>query len=192
MTTDRSHDRAASLLNRRAALASGAALLTAGGSLVLVGEPVSAAVDVDQLTVSDASFTAEEVSPVLDVEAGYEYDAGNSAVSALRFELAVDGTLIASDELVTDRTTLEGTTTLSGPITDSDAWAAADFSPAVANRVTREITVELSFGVLGSDDTELVSDSATDTAVIEVAHPQESKYVASVGGVGTIRTAADE
>lgn len=183
-------DRAESHLNRRTALASGAALLTAGGSLVLIGDPVHAAVSVDSLTVDDESFTAEAVSPVLDVTAGYSYDVGNSAVSKLRFTLAVDGSPIASDDLVTDRTTLENETTLSGSIIDSDAWAATDFAPAVAESVSRKLSIDLTFEVLGSDGAVLVSDSASDTAVVTVSHPQESEYVASVGGTGTIRTAS--
>lgn len=188
MRDDSRDDRAESYLNRRAALAGGAALLTAGGTLVFVGDPAHAAVSIDDLTVADETFTTESVDPVVDVTVGYSYDAGNAAVESLRFTLSIDGETVATDELVTDRTTLENETTLSGKVTNADAYAASDFAPDVASSVSQELTIGLTFEVLGTDGTVLVGDTASDTAVVTVSHPQESEYVATVGGSGTIRT----
>ena len=187
----RRRDRVASYLTRRRALAGGAALLTAGGSLVWVGEPASAAVSVDDYSVSDAEFTKAQLDPVLDVSVAYSYDAGNSTVGSLLFELQVGKTVVASEELVTDATTLDSTTELSGRIVDSDAWGLTDFSPEVASSVDRTVSTTLRFAVLDSNGEVIVEDSKSDTVTIAVAHPQESEYLASVGGDGTVRTATD-
>lgn len=173
---------------RRTALAGGTALLAGGSLLAWVGQPATAAITLDSFDVSDAEFSAEEVRPVVDVTAQYRYDAGNSAVANLRFALAVDGTVIASDELTTDRTVFEGTTKLSGSLLESDGLDAENFQPDVADSVSQEVTVELRFEVLDAADEAIVENSATDTATIVVSHPQKSRYVAAVGGTGVVRT----
>lgn len=185
-------NRAGRTLSRRQAIAGGSALLAAGGTLVWVGDPVRAAVSVDELTIPDASFERDDLDPVVAVTAGYEYDVGTTAVSALRFELVVDETVVASEQLRTDEPTLSGETELSGRIADSDAWALADFAPAIGETLERDLTVTLRFAVLGSDDSAIVSDSASETVTVTVAHPQDSAYTASVGGEGEIRTATGE
>jgi hypothetical protein len=173
-------------------LLGGAAALTAGGTLLtVVGEPVSAQVTVDSFDVSPAEFTAEQANPILDVTAAFRYDAGVQPVRALRLALSVGGDVIATDELVTDAATADSTTTLSGRVTDSSAWAAEDFAPAVASSVDRSVTVGLSFEVLADGDDVIVSDSAEDTATLTIHHPQESQYVAEVGGSGQFRTASE-
>jgi len=184
-------DRIVSKLSRRRALAGVATLATAGGSLVVVGEPAQASVSVDGLDVSDATFERESVTPVVDVSVSYQYDASLEPVNALEFALLVDGTEVASDELITDKTALDGQTTLSGTVTDSQQWSESDFQPTVGEAVTREIQFTLEFRVVTSEGTTIVDDEASDTATVEVSHPQQSALVASVGGRGTIR-AADE
>lgn len=181
-------DAAVSHLSRRRVLAGAGVLLTGAGSLVAVGKPASAAVSVGSFDVADREFTGEQIQPVVDVTAAYEYDVGSQPVNALEFSLSVDGSVVASDELITDRTTLSGETTLSGRVTDSDAWASDDFAPAVASSVSRDIKVTLSFSVVESDGREIVGDSATATATVTVGHPQETEWTASVGGEGVIRT----
>jgi len=183
------HDRAVSYLTRRRALAGGAALLTAGGTVVAVGDTASAAVTVSELSIADREFVSERVDPVLDVTAAFNYDAGTQPVQDLRFVLSVGGEEIASDELTTDRTTFTGDTTLSGRVTDSSAWSVSDFEPAVASSVSRSVTVGVTFEVLDGEGNVIVSDSAEDSGTVTVSHPQETQYVAEVGGSGSFRTA---
>jgi hypothetical protein len=183
------YDRAVSTLSRRQALVGGATLLTAGGTLVWVSDDAHAQVSVDELTIPDADFTSDSLDPVIDVTAAYDYDAGTQAVSRLDFALTVGGDVVAREELITDRTAISGETQLSGRVTDSDTWAVSDFSPDVAASVDRELTVGLTFAVVGTDDTVIVEDTASETVTVSVSHPQETKWTATVGGSGEVRTA---
>lgn len=178
-------------LSRRQAIAGGVTLFSAGGTLFVLGGDARAAVSVGELSIPDASLTGEQVTPVVDVEVAYEYDVGEEPIEALQFALTVDGDEIATSELVTDRTAFEGTTTLAGPVTDSSAWASSDFSPEVASSVSREVAVGLSLDVTGTEGNVIVSDSAEETVTVNIAHPQETQWTASVGGQGVIRTATE-
>jgi len=175
-------------VSRRQALV-GIGTLAAGGvglSAVAV-ETAGASVSVDSFAVSDAEFTAESVTPVLDVTLVFDYDVGNQPVSSLRFAVSVGDSQIAEKTLNTGMATYEGTETLSGVITDSDAWSASDFSPPVADSVSRQVSVSVLFAVRDSDGAAIASDTASDTATVSVSHPQETEYVASVGGSGAIQ-----
>jgi len=185
------YDRAVSTLSRRQAIAGGAALLTAGGTLVVVGEPASAQISVEELSIADKTFTSESVRPVLDVTAKYDYDAGLAPVESIRLALSVGGDEIDSLTLATSRTTLSGEETLAAPITDSNSWAVDDFEPAVGKSVSHEVSATLSFSVRDGDGNDIVSDSATDSAVVRVKHPRENTYTASVGGEGVFRTPSE-
>ena len=186
---DSRYDRVAQTLSRRQALAGGATLLTAGGTLVWVGEPASAAVDIEGFTAENQSWQREQVSPVVNATIRWQYDAGNSVVTALRLRLSVGDTVVAEERLSTDRTVLDGQTDLSGRVTDSDSWATSDFDPDVASSVSREVAVTVEMAVLGQDDSVIVADSATDTAALTVEHPQQSQYTATVGGTATFEAA---
>jgi hypothetical protein len=187
------YDRAVAQLSRRRALAGGAALLTAGGTLVWVGSDTARAdVTLDKLTIPDADFESTGIDPVVDVTAKYDYDTGQAAVDKLRLTLTVGGDTVATEELVTEHTVLTGEADLSGRITDSEAWSDTDFAPAVAETVERTLTVGLTFAVVGTDGQAIVEDSVTEDVTVTVAHPQESQYVAAVGGTGTVRTATTE
>jgi len=186
------YDRVAQTLTRRKAIAGGATLLATGGTIIALGEEVRAEVALDELEIPDATLTGERVTPVADVDVRFSYDVGEQAVGALRFALTVGGDVIASSELVTDRTTYDGTTDLAGPVTDSDAWASEDFSPAVASSVERTLNLGLSFIVTDPDGGELASATTSEEVVVVVEHPQESKRTAQVGGSGVVRTATND
>lgn len=183
------YDRVAQHMTRRRAIVGGATLLSAGGSLVWVVRPVSAAVSIDDFTVADKTFEAETVDPVVDVDVAYEFDATGAGVDELAFALTCDGDEIAADSLVTSAESLAETTTLSGHVTDASAWDAADFEPEVAGEVQHTVTLGLAFDVLDASDDRIVGDTAETEATIVVDHPQDSVYTASVGGDGTIRAA---
>lgn len=179
------YDRAVSTLSRRQALAGGATLLTAGGTLVWVGQPASAAVSVEEWTVADATFEAEAVTPVVDATVQWSYDVGERAVAELFVGLSVDGETIASETLDTKRTVLDGDSALSGDVTDSSAWDQSDFEVGVGEAVTRTLTIGVTFEVRDESGV-IVADSDEDSAEVEVSHPQETKLLAEVGGSATI------
>lgn len=178
-------------MSRRHVLAGATALVTTGGALVVVGEPAkaSASVSVDSLTVSDATFERESVRPILDVTAAFEFDVGDEPVNALEFGLLVDGTEIASDELVTDAVAADGDTTLSGSVLESEQWSESNFTVGYGENVTNDLQITLEFRVVASDGAILAEDSAGDTASVNLSHPRESALIASVGGSGSIRSA---
>jgi hypothetical protein len=174
-------------VSRRQALLGIGTLASGGGSLaVALSEPGAAQVSVDSFSVSDSDMTTEQADPVVDVSLGYSYDVGNNPVADLRFELLVDGDVVASDELTTDKTTFDGTTELSGRVLDASAWDQSDFAPEVASSVQRDVTVGVRFAVLDSDGSVIAEDSKQDTATVRVSHPQEVRLVATVGGQGEI------
>jgi hypothetical protein len=180
------YDRVVSTLSRRQLIA-GAGTLAAGGlGVVALGGGARAQVSVDGLQIPDANLTAEAPTPAVRVDIGYEYDVGTAPVAALGFTLAVDGTVVAEDKLDTTRSTLSETTTLNGAIADSEAWRNDDFAPEVGGSLTREVVVTVGFDVLESGGSSIAGDSVTTTVPVSVSHPQETKYIASVGASGEI------
>ena len=176
-------------VSRRQALLGIGAVAASGSGLAVVGTQQAsgaANVSVDSFSVSDAEFEAESAAPVVELSVAYNYDVGNSGVSGLLFELVVGDSVVASDELTTDRTALSNTTDLSGRVTDSDGWDSADFAPAVGESVSRDVSVAVRFAVLDSTGDAIVEDSATDSATVTVTHPRDSRLVAEVGGDGVI------
>ena len=183
---DSRRDRAVSALSRRKALAGGATLLTAGGTLVWVGDPVSAQVSVESFSVADAQFESDSVYPVVDVDVAFRYDVANEPIDHLHVGLAIGDTEVVSETLVTSESAYEGTTTLSGRVADSAAWSLQDFAPAAGESVEQTVDVTLTFAVRESDDSVIVEDSATDSATVAVTNPGAAAS-AVVGGEGVIR-----
>jgi len=186
------YDRVEQYLTRRKAIAGGATILATGGTIVALGGDARAEVALDALEIPDATLTGESVSPVADVDIAFSYDVGEVAVGALRFALTIGGDTVASAELVTDKTTYEGTTDLAGPVTDSTAWASDEFSPDVASSVRRTLSVGLTLTVVDPNGGELASATANEDVAVVVEHPRDSKVTARVGGQGVIRTATDD
>lgn len=179
-------------LDRRSVLAAAGSAAAGGGVLLSVGaEPAAADVTMGEPDITGGSFTAETLDPIADVRVKYDYDVGSADVAALRTELLAGGDVIATERLTTDTTALENDTTLSGRVTDAEAYAAADFAPAVGESVTVDVEVGVTFAVLDSADAVLASDSVSDTVPVTVAHPQESAYEVTIGVEGEIRTAAE-
>lgn len=177
-------------VSRRQAIIGVGTLATAGVGLSTVGTGgARAQVSVESFDVADATFTDDQADPKLAATVAYDYDVGVEPVADLRFELLVGDSVIASDELTTSTTALAGDTTLSGMVTDSDAWSVSDFAPEVASSVSRDLSVTVRFAVLDSSDAVIVEDTASDTATVTVSHPQESKLIASVGGSGEFSNA---
>jgi len=181
---NRSHD---SPITRRRALAAGATLLTAGGTLVWVGEPASAQVSVESFSVADASFESESIDPVVDVTAAYRYDVAERPVDHLWFGVAIDGDTVAEETLVTETSTLENTTQLSARVADASGWSLTDFAPDAGGSVEHEVAIALSFAVRERDDSTIAQASAQDSATIAVTNPNSGNPTAALGGEGVIR-----
>jgi len=178
-----------SRIDRRTALVAVGTVAVGGGGLLSLAGHAHAEVSMDSFDVADAEFEAEQITPELVVDLRYGYDAGTEAVSAVRFGLVVGGDEIASERLDTSRAVFEGQTGLTGRLTDSSAWDASDFAVEVGETVTRDVSVRVVFEVLDRSDSVLVSDTASDTATVEIAHPQANAWTATVGGTGTIQDA---
>jgi len=177
-----------SQLTRRSVVASGATVLAGGtAALVLGTESAAADVTVDAVDVQSATFDAKSVQPVVDAEIAYEYTYDDA--QELLFEVSVADTVVASETLRTDSGSLAETTTLSGRVTDSDAWTESDFDAPQGGSIEREVTVTVRFAVL-VNGTVAAEDSATDSAMIEVRWPADAAY-AEVGGVVTFSNAEE-
>jgi hypothetical protein len=159
----------------------------AGGTaaLALGTESAAADVTVESLDVQSATFDAQSVQPVVNADIAYEYTYDDA--QELRFEVLVADTVVASETLRTDSASLAETTTLSGRVTDSDAWSESDFDAPQGGSVEREVSVTVRFAVL-VNGTAAASDEATDTATITVRWPADAAY-AEVGGVVTFSNA---
>lgn len=171
-----------SIVTRRRALAGVGALAVGGTTLSLASAPVGASVQIDAFDVADATFEAEQVDPRADATVAYEYDVGDDAVDHLAFRLLVGDDQVASDELSTSRALFEGTHSLVGRVVDAAAFSTADFEVAPGEQVTHEISVGVEFGVRDYDERVLASATASDTATVVVAHPDEDGVYASLGG----------
>lgn len=169
-------------LSRRRVLA-GVATVAGGGTAITLAASQSARaeVGVEDVSIQDASFEAEAVDPIVDVTVAYAYR--YDAPTELHIELLVGDEPVASESLRTGRAELENTTTLSGRVVDAAAWELSDFRVAPNETVTRDIDVGVRFAVVDVDEV-VAEDAASDTAEIEVTHPDES--VAQVGMTGEI------
>lgn len=169
-------------LSRRRVIAT-----TAGASLGLAGLAVgatgdaSADVSVDDVTVSDASFDAESVDPVIEATIPFEYSV--DTISEVLIELQVGDSVVADEILNTTTTDADAETTLSGRVVDSDSWSASDFAVSEGQSISREISVGVRLAVLDGDEL-LVEATGSDTATVAVEHPQQG--TANVGLQATI------
>ena len=179
-------EQATKRLTRRRLLAGvGAAGASTAAVSVLASDSAAAEVTLGDLEASATTFEAASVEPILDVDVDYEYSV--SEVERTRVELLVGGDVIASEAQMTAIVEGSGTTTLSGRVTDSSAWDAADFDAPTNGSVTRELAVEVRFAVLvGGDVT--AADTVQAIQPITVDNSGAEPEV-SVGGTVTVRTA---
>jgi hypothetical protein len=164
-------------LSRRRVVATtaGATLGMAGLAVGATGD-ASADVSVDDVTVSDASFDAETVDPVVEATIPFEYEV--ESISDVVIELQVGETTVADEILNTTTTDASAETTLSGRVVDSDSWSASDFAVEKGESVSRDITVGVRLAVLDGDEL-LVEATGSDSATVTVEHPQQG--TATVG-----------
>jgi hypothetical protein len=182
---DQSNHPVSNHVTRRRAVGLMAAVVAGGGGVALAtGDAAGAEVSVEELTVDDASFEAEQVDPVADAEVAYayRYDTPN----AVLLTLDVDGEPIAEADLSTSTAEAEGTETLSGRVVDAPAYDLSAFATEVGETITREVTFGVGISVQVNGE-EVASDRATETATIEVTNPDDGDPYARIGGEITIR-----
>jgi hypothetical protein len=170
-------------ITRRRVLALGASGVAGAGGLSVFGTAdTRAAVSVEEFSVSDATFEAAQVTPILNATVGYAYSV--ATVSELWIGLLVGDTVVAEESLRTGTAELERTTDLSGRVLDADTYSQSDF--AVERGETATVTVEcgVRFEVRDGDNV-VASDETRDSATVEVVSPMDETY-ATVGGSAEI------
>jgi len=164
-------------LTRRRAIGVVATVVGGGTGLAYAGsERGRAEVSVEEVDVSDATFEAPSVEPVVNATIAYAYR--HDSPTELVFELLVDDSVVAGESLRTNSVELENDTDLSGRVVDSAAWDASDFAVENGERIEREVTVGVRFAVVENSEV-MAEDTATDTATVVVEHPNDS--TATVG-----------
>ena len=140
---------------------------------IVATDTASAAVELGTLDAQSATFTGASAIPVLDATVRYEYSVSKADTTIV--ELSVGDSVVASEEQMTALVGSEGSTTLSGRVTDSDAWTESDFDAPTNGSVTRDVSVSVRFAVL-SGGSVVASDTASATLPITVdnsgAEPQ--------------------
>lgn len=179
-------------VSRRQALI-GVGSLAAGATTysVIGSDGARAEVTLGALDAQDGELTSEAADPVVDATIIYSYDVGSAPIQSLWIGLTIGGDVVAERELSTTTSVLENDVELSGHVVDSGAWDSSDFEPPVADSVSHEITVGVVFEAREGDGSVIVDAKTTDTAELVVSHPQESEFVAEVGGTATFADADD-
>lgn len=191
--TSRSHDSDSNrpTTTRRRALAAVAGASTIGlGALAVGSQDTSASIALDQLSVPDASHSADdpEPTPVVAVTAALEYDV--ESLDELTVELLVgsetdDRQPIDSETMSTSVTATDTTRDLEGPITDAAAFDREMFQPGPEETTTEPVSLALRLTITDGDD--VVAEAlAEETTAIEVINTAEA-VVARIGGTGEIR-----
>lgn len=177
-------------VSRRQALI-GVGSLAAGATTysVIGSDGARAEVTLGALDAQDGELTSDAADPVVDATILYRYDVGSAPIRSLCVGLTIAGDVVAERELSTTTSVLENDVELSGHVIDSDAFETSDFEPAVADSVNHEITVGVVFEAREGDDSVIVAAETSDTAELVVSHPQESEFVADVGGTATFADA---
>jgi len=182
--SDPIRSRIANNYSRRRVLTAVGVVAGGGAALAVAPEDARADVAVEEFAVSDATFEAESVTPVVDADIAYAYRA--DSVSELAFELLVGESVVAEDALRTASTELDETTQLSGEVLDADAYSQSDFASDAGAETTVTVDVGVRFRVLDADGDELAADSARDDATVEVVSPVGETH-ATIGGSATIK-----
>lgn len=175
--------RIADSYSRRRVLTAVGVVAGGGAALAVAPEDARADVAVEEFAVSDATFEAESVTPIVDAEVAYAYRA--DAVSEIALELRVGETVVDETTLRTSSAELESSESLSGNVLDADAYSQSDFAPDAGGETTVTVAVGVRFAVLDADGDELASDRASDEATVEVISPRDKQY-ATIGGSATI------
>lgn len=184
-------------LTRRRAVATlaGASAVGLGvGAAALGSAPARAQVD-SEFTIPDATYEAADAAPtpIVEADATVAYQVPRLEAVVVQLVAGRDSadTVLATERIETSVTEADTDVTLTGPLTDADAFAASDFAPAAESTTTVNATVGVTVEIVDSDDSVVAADTATDTLSIEVTNTAEAVEVA-VSGTGSIRFEASD
>ena len=170
-------------VSRRHAIAA-VGTVVGGGTLLATGsDSARAEVSVESFDVADATFEADDVTPVIDAEIGYAYRADH--VAELWIALVVGETVVAEETLQTGADELENTTDLSGRVTDADRYSTGDFAVDAGEETTVSVDAGVRFEVRDANGDVLASDEQFDESEVQVVSPNGDQF-ATVGGTATI------
>ena len=175
-------------ISRRQSLLLGGSILLGSGSLyALTHIPTASALSVDSFDVTNNSFESETISPKVVVDLAYSFQT-SEVPEEVRLKLQVGNETVEQTYLNPDQNQVDDTIRLSGLVTDSSAWASSDFTVEPGETVTRELNVTILLDVVVNGEV-VTSDTKTDTATIELSHPDQITVTSSIGGTGEIQTA---
>ena len=187
--TEMSESNRPRITRRRAVAMLAGASATGLGAVVLGSEEAAAEIELDELSIPDESYAAEdpEPTPVVDIDARIQYrvDSISEWNISLEFGPPGDVDFISVLNESTNATEAEQTRTLSVPLTDADAFDSADFAPDAETSVEHDVEVVLTFSVLDGSET-LVQTSVSDTATVVIEN-ETIDIEGAIGGTGEIR-----
>jgi len=185
-------------LTRRRALAAVAGTAATGlGVTAVATDTADAQADIQlgALSIADGTHAAPDPtpSPIVETDARLVWSA--ETVDRVETTLGVgpsdsDTEAIATDTidaLVSDGDT---TRTLSGAVTDADAYTSGDFAPERESTIRETLTVALGLAIEHEGET-LATDRVTDTATVTVENTADAVSV-ELGGDGVVTFDADE
>lgn len=177
-------------ITRRRVLAMLAGAATTTTAAVAVGsEEADADIQFGTLSVSDGTHESEDpqVTPVVTVDAEFSYTVESVTDYNVSLELGPDhDNRMFVDLVSTETAVMDGqfSESLSGPVTDIDAYSQSDFAPAAGETVTEDIAIALTLSVMDGGAT-MVTAAVEDTATITVTNTGVNTTVA-LGGEGEI------
>jgi len=165
-------------VSRRQILVSTGAFLTGAGVVAAAGsQPASGQVSTTELTIPDASYEGEDgsVSEVsLSVDGAYEYSSPDATTLRWTLDVAPAGQTdwATIDQLQSDASgeTGAGSYSVSGSILDHPSMDSSTFSADAGETNTTDIEARVTFEVVASDGSVVVSETASGTGSVEVTN----------------------
>jgi len=174
--------------SRRQSLLLGGSILFGSGSLYeLTHIPTASALSVDFFDVTNNSFESETINPKVVVDLAYSFQT-SEVPEEVRLKLQVGNETVEQTYLNPDQNQVDETIRISGLVTDSSAWASSDFTVEPGETITRELNITILLDVVVNGEV-VTSDTKTDTATVELSHPDQITVTSSIGGSGEIQSA---
>lgn len=169
--------------------------LVVGGAITAATMPATGQTNVEmgEFRVGDVNETVDgDVSDVtLAADLAYQHDVPDATRRLVKLKVGPDEDNLETVAFVQDDDPSgqdSGTVTLSGSLTDTSAFDAADFDPALAESQTREVVVAATIEVRRANG-DPVTTTVTDTVTVTLH--DGATLSATVGGSGSINVATN-
>lgn len=166
-----------------------------GGAITAATMPATGQTNVEmgEFRVGDVNETVDgDVSDVtLAADLSYQHDVPDATRRLVKLKVGPDEDNLETVAFVQDDDPSgqdSGTVTLSGSLTDTSAFDAADFDPALAESQTREVVVAATIEVRRANG-DPVTTTVTDTVTVTLH--DGATLSATVGGSGSIDVATN-